>query len=155
MNERDQADLEMLKRRQEALQRQLATLTVDIENLSSRLNTASLPVPQIHPLEVPPLETAEPSPATVTGVSDRPVHGAVPPPLPPIIAVPKTPTAPVIETPVTTAASELTPEKREAVSPAVQMNHDGTSKPPSVPPPIPQPLIATPSAAPEPRPRET
>src|SRR5438046_7098049 len=72
MNQQDQADLERLKRRQEALQMQLANLSVDIQQLASRLNVAAQPAPEIQPLEVSPLETASPRPA-------------VPPPLPPII----------------------------------------------------------------------
>src|SRR5438046_101302 len=69
MNEQDHAELERLKRRQEALQMQLANLTVDIERLASRVNVAAQATLEIIPMEVPPLETA----------------AAVPPPLPPVI----------------------------------------------------------------------
>ena len=166
MNERDHAEMEMLKRRQEALQRQLATLTVDIENLSSRLNAESLPVPQIHPLEVPPLEAAEPSSAKATGVPDKPVRAAVPPPLPPIIPI-VTAAIPSIEKQVaapgsamsgqseTAPASEFATEKGGAFERKPQIDQDAPSKSASVPPPIPQPSIATSSPGPVSRPRET
>src|ERR1041385_8225780 len=83
MNEREHGELEMLKRRQEALQMQLAKLTVDIQQLASRLNAAGQPIAEIQPQEISPAEIPplrmheEPASAQTT---------PAPPPLPPIIA---------------------------------------------------------------------
>jgi uncharacterized membrane protein len=82
MNEQERAELERLKRRQEALQMQLAGLGADIRHLTARLSAATQPAPEILPPEAsqsvtqpPPKEAVEP---------DR-YSSAVPPPLPPVI----------------------------------------------------------------------
>ncbi len=174
MNPRDHGELEILKRRQEALQRQLANLTVDLEKLSSRLNAEALPVQEIQPLEFPLLETAAPPAAATLAIPVEITRAAVPPPLPPVIPIVATTPAPAVETPAAspgitasgqhaeaTPASELTSEAREAFDPKVRINRDGTIEPMSVPPPIPplpQPAMAAsvPSSVPPlPRARET
>ena len=100
MNLRDQSELEMLKHWQEALQRQLANLTVDIDKLSSRLSAQALPVQEIPPLEVTPLETTAVPPAGPV------IAAAVPPPLPPVIPMATTTATPIAE--MITAVSQDT-----------------------------------------------
>jgi uncharacterized membrane protein len=87
MNEHDHVALEQLKRRQEALQKQLANLSVDIQQLASRLNAAAPPAPEVSPLEISPLESA-PQPIAPAPVDTEPAPqtAAVPPPLPPMMA---------------------------------------------------------------------
>src|SRR4051812_28332807 len=114
MNELDHAELERLKRRQEVLQMQLANLTVDIERLASRVNVAAQPMPEISPMEVPPLETSAP----------------VPPPLPPVIPFVAAQSA---EVPPPIPAK---PELREPFVPPVEIHRDGSIQPPPVPPEI-------------------
>ena len=90
MNEHDHAELDRLKRRQEALQMQLANLGADIQQLSSRLNAAAQPAPEISPLEIAPLESTPPVTATAAAPSETfepsaPQPIVTPPPLPPVI----------------------------------------------------------------------
>ena len=90
MNEQDRAELEQLKRRQEALQMQLAGLTADIHQLSDRLKAGvqpalAMPSLEAPPLPIPPLKIQD-EPARV--MLARPVAhqaNAVPPPLPPVL----------------------------------------------------------------------
>ena len=91
MNEDDRAELERLKRRQEALQMQLAGLTADIHQLASRLRATAQSAPEIRALEapvleIPPLVMAE-EPARMKPVESVQQPAAVPPPLPPVISV--------------------------------------------------------------------
>jgi hypothetical protein len=173
MNQRDHGELELLKRRQEALQRQLANLTVDIEKLSSRLNAAALPVQEIQPLEFTPLETVAPPTAARTALPEEIIRAAVPPPLPPVIPVTARTAAPIVEPlttsqiitasgqPETTPTEKLTSEAHESFDPKLRVNRDGTIEPVSVPPPIPplpQPAMTAsvpPPVPPAPRARET
>jgi hypothetical protein len=81
MNEQDRAELERLKRLQEALQIRVSGLQVDIERLAARMNAAAITAPEIVPLEAPPLMATE-------AIAPPPIPAepaAVPPPLPPII----------------------------------------------------------------------
>ncbi|HEY0552306.1 MAG TPA: DUF2339 domain-containing protein, partial [Verrucomicrobiae bacterium] len=162
-----------MKRRQEALQRQLASLTVDIEKLSSRWNAEALPVQEIQPLAVPALETAAPPPAVTTAMPQEIIRAAVPPPLPPVIPVAATTAVPMVEplSPVQNVTASVQPEAtpaggppletRDAFDPKVRIHRDGTIEPLSVPPPIPslpQPAMAASAASavpPEARQRET
>src|SRR4051812_230665 len=118
MNERDHAELERLKQRQETLQMQLANLTVDIERLASRVNIAAQPMPEISSMEIPPLETATavppPLPPVIPFVASQTVE--VPPPIPPEQIVPE---------PIAAA-----PETRETFVPPVEIRRDGSIQPP-------------------------
>src|SRR3954449_7925483 len=106
MNEQDHAELERLRRRQEALQMQLANLTVDIERLASRVNVTTQATPEISPLEISPAETAAP----------------VPPPLPPVIPFVAPQTA---EVPPSLPTEQIVPavsESREVLVPPVEIH---------------------------------
>jgi hypothetical protein len=86
MNEQDQAEMERLLQRQEALQMQLTDLRRDIQHLSSHLNQAAPIVPEIRPEPIAPLKMAEP----VVAEPEKPaqkiiLNTAVPPPLPPVL----------------------------------------------------------------------
>ncbi len=159
----------MLKRRQEALQKQLANLTVDIEQLASRLNAAAQPVAEIQPLEMPPMETS---------MAPAPSMPAVPPPLPPVIPVVVTKQVEVeahasqASQPEPIPPESLVPPKAvETFSANIHVNRDGTIRrdaadadrllpavtpQASAPPPI--PVTARERIAPAmepPKPRET
>jgi len=92
MHEQDRDDIEMLKRRQEAITRQVSILAGEIEALSSRLSRATSPVPEIHPVEATPLPdiSAEEfiQPGTMPAVEQVVAPPAAgPPPLPPVIPI--------------------------------------------------------------------
>ena len=121
MNEQEQVELERLKRRQEALQTQVVRLSVDIQELSSRLRASVQSTPDIQPmempaLEIPPLEPAAASPQTQSSESIS-ARTAVPPPLPPVI--PFVVERSIDPTPVEPVVAEASP---------------------SAPPPVPEPL---------------
>jgi len=90
MNEQDRVELERLKRRQEALQMQLAGLSADIQQLTARLDTAAQPALEIPSLGVSQSVTEEPPKETAEPVLSS---GAVPPPLPPVISAAPLPEA--------------------------------------------------------------
>src|SRR5689334_13797647 len=90
MHEQDRDEIEMLKRRQEAIQRHVSILAGDIEALSLRLSQATPPVPEIRPLEAPPLPDISAELSIPPGIipAAEPVvarAAAGPPPLPPVI----------------------------------------------------------------------
>jgi hypothetical protein len=102
MHEQDRDEIEMLKRRQDALQRHLTILAGDIEALSVRLSNAPLVVPEIHPLEMPArpeivpahLDSLETAPAIEQKAAQP---ASMPPPLPPVIPVVVARETPVVE----------------------------------------------------------
>jgi len=96
--------LERLKRRQEALQMQLSDLRLEFERLSTRLNAAPSPVPEIAPLEMPPLE-----------IPPEPVR-ATPPPLPPVVpaSMPPASCRENATEPLTSATILSTPSRQDA-----------------------------------------
>src|ERR1043166_4785371 len=140
MNEREQAELEILKRRQEALQMQLAKLTVDIQQLASRLNAVTQPVAEVRPEEIKP---AEMPPLRMHEEPVPPPAPPAPPPLPPVIA---TAIAQSLGTPLTETVSELTPlpvpiassasEQAEVPKVNIQVHRDGTIERLAEAPPI-------------------
>ena len=79
MNAQDRAELELIKLRQEQLQRRVSALNLDIDRLSVRLNAASQPVPEFKPLEIAPLPIVqEPQPEKVI-FTPAPAPSALPP----------------------------------------------------------------------------
>jgi uncharacterized membrane protein len=83
MNELDRAEVERLKRQQEALQLQLAGLSVKIEQLASRLNAAASATPEIQPLEMRPFEIA---PESFPAESKETITPPVPLVIPPLVS---------------------------------------------------------------------
>ena len=167
MNEREQVELEILKRRQEALQMQLAKLTVDIQQLASRLNAVTQPVAEVRPEEIKP---AEMPPLRMHEEPVPPPAPPAPPPLPPVIA---TAIAQSLGTPLTETVSELTPlpvpiassasEQAEVPKVNIQVHRDGTIERLAEAPPIltespvtgPPPASASVPVSEPPPPRET
>src|SRR5436190_15174101 len=82
MNAQDRAELELIKLRQEQLQRRVSALNLEIEQLSVRLNAAPQPVPEFKPLEIAPLPLVEEPQSEKVVFTPAPT----PSPLPPIIA---------------------------------------------------------------------
>jgi uncharacterized membrane protein len=91
LNERERAELESLKKRQNDLLRQLADLTRDLRGLETRLAQSSEPLAAAPPVTKVP-ETA-PAQAAITAAPPLPAppqaKPVLPPPIPPLI--PKTP----------------------------------------------------------------
>ncbi len=89
MNDQNAAELERLQRRQEAMQRQLGSLTAEIQQLASRLNAAppglERPLQALPELVMPALSITDPSfpGETIASIAHEPM--SVPPPLPPVL----------------------------------------------------------------------